>query len=75
MEHGALQLTALSPCFLWNQQATGDVKGLEVGAGVGDLLERGVLGGQAHVEIVFTCRDSSNISERRFTDEEEIRLW
>ena len=75
MEHSFLQLTALSPCFLWNKQAPGGVRDLEVGAGVGDLLERGVLGGQAKEETAFTCRDLSNILERRFTEEEEIRLW
>ena len=31
---GFLQLTALSPCFLWIQQAPEGVEGLEVGAGV-----------------------------------------
>ena len=74
MEHGFLQLTALSSCFLWNWQALGGVEGLEVGAGAGDLLERGVLGGRAWEETVFTCRDSANILERRFTEEEEIQL-
>ena len=47
MERGFLPLTALSPCFLWNQQALGGVRDLKVGAGVGDRLERGVLGGRA----------------------------
>ena len=46
MEQGFLQLTALSPCFLWNQQSLGGIGDLEVKAGVGDLLERGVLGGR-----------------------------
>ena len=75
MEHGFLQLTALSPCFLWNQQALGGGGDLKVRARVVDLLERGVLGGQALEETAFTCRDLSNISERKFTEEEDIRLW
>ena len=66
MEHGFLQLTALSPCFSML------VEGLEVEAGVWDLCEGGVLRGQAREETVFTCNDSSSISERRFSEEEEI---
>ena len=54
MEQGFLQLTALSPCFLRNQQAPGGVEDMEVGAGVGDRLESGVLGGRAWEETVFT---------------------
>ena len=75
MEHGFLQLTALSPCFLWNQQAPGGVKDLEAGAVVYDSLERGVLGGRVREATAFTCRDSSSTSEKRFTEDKEIQLW
>ena len=75
MEHGFLQFTASSPCFLWNQQAPGGVENLEDGAGVEDRLDRGALGGQAREETAFTSRESSKTPERRFMEEEEIRLW
>ena len=75
MENGFLQLPALSPCFLWNQQAPRGVEGLEVGAGVWDLHEGGVSGGRAREETVVTCNDSFSISERRLTKKEEIQLW
>ena len=47
--------------LLMEPAGTRGVEGLEVGAGVGDCLERGVLGGRTQEETVFTCRDSSNI--------------
>ena len=75
MEHGFLQLTAFSPCFSWNQQALEVVEDLEVGAGVGELLERGFFRGRARDETRFTCRDLSRTLERRFTEEEETLFW
>ena len=75
-EQGFLQLLAFSPCFLWNQQSSDGVGDLDVRAGVGEHLERGgdlAETGDLRVreETRFTCRSL----ERRFSEEEETRLW
>ena len=47
---------------------------LEDGAGVRDLLDRAALVGQEREVTVFTWRESSRTSERRFMEEETL-LW
>ena len=44
-----LQLSVLSPCFLWNQQAPGGVRDLEVGAGVEEHLDKGASPGETYL--------------------------
>ena len=74
-EQGFLKFLAFSPCFLWNQQSPDRVGDLDVGAGVGERLERGdfMEAGdlRARGETKFTCRSL----ERRFSVEEETQLW